>query len=78
MLEIARMADFMKPSGKSYKWLTKDTATAFPHTCRGFVGLVRHLLSTTHDYVLLGIFTTDYLEKNVWQTEGRVWWNLLH
>ena len=27
------------------------------------MGLVRHLLSITHEYVLLGIFTTDYLEK---------------
>ena len=57
------MADTMKASGKKYKRLTRDTATALAHTCRGFVGLVRHLLSTTHEYVLLGIFTIDYLEK---------------
>ena len=61
LLEIARMADAMKASGKRYKRLTRDTALA--PTCRGFVGLVIHLLSTTHEYVLLGIFTTDYLEK---------------
>ena len=63
MLEIACMADTMKASGKRYKRLIRDIATALAHTCRGFVGLVRHLLSTTHEYVLLGIFTTDYLEK---------------
>ena len=66
LLEIADMADTMKSSGKRYKKLTKDTATALAHTCstcRGIVDLVKHLLSTIHDYVLLGIFTTDFLEK---------------
>ena len=63
LLEIADMADTMKSSGERYKKLTKDTATALAHTCRGFVDLVTHLLSTAHDYVLLGIFTTDFLEK---------------
>ena len=63
LLEIADMAGTMKSSGKRYTKLTKDTATALAHTCRGFVDLVTHLLSTTHDYVLLGIFTTDFLEK---------------
>ena len=53
----------MKASVKRYKRLTRDTATALAHTCRGFVGLVRHLRSTSQEYVLLGIFTTDYLEK---------------
>ena len=43
--------------------LTKDTASALAHTCRGFVDLVKHLLATTHEYVLLGIFTTDFIEK---------------
>ena len=63
LIEIADMADTMKSSGKRYKKLTKDTATALSHTCKGFVDLVTHLLSTIHDYVLLGISTTDFLEK---------------
>ena len=58
-LEMADMADTMKSPGKRYKKLTKDTATALAHTCRGFVDL----LSTTQDYVLLRIFTTDFLKK---------------
>ena len=57
------MADTMKASGSRYKRLTRETATVLAHTCRGFVGLVRHLFITTHEYVFLGIFTTDYLEK---------------
>ena len=63
LLALADMADKMKLSGKRRKMLTKDTARALAHTCRGFVDLVKHLLATTHEYVLLGIFTTDFLEK---------------
>ena len=33
------------------------------HTCHGTVDLCRHLLATTHEYVCLGQFTTDFLEK---------------
>ena len=63
LLELADMADKMKSSGKRRKMLTKDTASALAHTCRGFVDLVKHFLATTHEYVLLGIFTPDFLEK---------------
>ena len=61
--DIALMADGMKVTGKRCKTLTRDTARALAHTCRGLLDLTKHLLRTTHDYVLLGIFTTDYLEK---------------
>ena len=36
LLEIARMADTMKAYGKRCKRLTRDSATALAHTCRGF------------------------------------------
>ena len=64
LLEIAEMADKMKSPGNSrYKQLTTDTASALSHTCRGIVEMAKYLLSNTHDYVLLGQFTTDPLEK---------------
>ena len=43
--------------------LTRDTALAVHQTCHGLVDLTRFLLSTTHSYVALGMFTTDKLEK---------------
>ena len=33
------------------------------HTCRGMVALTKHFLCTTHEYVCLGLFTSDPLEK---------------
>lgn len=45
------------------KQLTCDTAKAIHHTCHGLVSLCRHLLSSSHEYVLLGQFSTDPLEK---------------
>ena len=64
LVHFASVVDGMKPlSGVRMKQLTKDTANALSHTCRALVDLSRHMLSTTHDYVLLGIYTTDYLEK---------------
>ena len=51
------------PCGKRVKQLTKDTATSIHHTCYGLVSLCKHLLTTSHSYVLLGKFTTDHLEK---------------
>ena len=49
--------------GKREKQLTKDTARAFAHTCRGMVALTNHLLCTTQEYVCPGHFTSDPLEK---------------
>lgn len=51
-------------SGKRrYKSLTNDTSSNFSHTCFALVELTKYLLSKGHDYVLLGCFTTDPLEK---------------
>ena len=50
-------------TGKRVKQLTRDTSLAIHQTCNGLVELTRHLLSTTHKYVVLGKFTTDKLEK---------------
>ena len=30
---------------------------------QGFVGLIKHLMKTSHQCVLFGMFTTDHLEK---------------
>ena len=50
--------------GKRIKQLTRDNALAIYQTCNGLVELSMHLLSTTHQYVVLGKFTTDKLEKS--------------
>ena len=55
-----KMSNNPKPRKKC---LTKDTSQAIWHTCNGLVALARHLLSTTHQFVMLGSFTTDHLEK---------------
>jgi len=43
--------------------LTSDTADAVLHTCNGVVDLSQHLIRTSHQFVLLGLFSTDPLEK---------------
>ena len=63
LLGFADMTEAMKPSHKRMKTLTKDTARSLSHTCRGLAGLAKYLISTSHEYVLLGLFTTDFLEK---------------
>ena len=64
LLNLAHIADNMaEQTGKRYKCLTKDTAKALAATCRGFVDIAKQLLTTTHEYVLFGLFTTDPLEK---------------
>ena len=49
--------------GHRIKQLSKDTAINIHHTCHGMVDLCRYLLATTHEYVCLGQFTIDFLEK---------------
>ena len=49
---------------KRTKCLTKDTSKAIWHTCNELVGPSKHLLKASHQYVLLGIFSTDHLEKH--------------
>lgn len=64
VLEFGAMALKMAGrQGKRQKQLTRDTAQAIHHTCHGLVNLCRHLLETTHEYVLLGKFSTDPLER---------------
>ena len=67
LLELANMVEEMKTEkqGKGEEQLSKDTARAFAHNCRGMVALTKHLLCTTHEYVCLGHFTSDSIEKNV-------------
>lgn len=64
ILEFGDMALQMAGrQGKRQKELTRETAQTIYHTCKGLVSLCRHLLSMSHDYVLLGQFSTDPLEK---------------
>ena len=49
--------------GKRIKLFTRDTSLAIEHTCNGSVDLCKHLLTNGFDYVMLGEFTTDYLEN---------------
>ena len=64
ILEFVNMA--LKMAGaqsKRVKQLSKDASVALYHTCNGLVELCRHLLVSTHQYVILGKLPTDYLEK---------------
>ena len=64
LLELADFAaDHTGPQSKRWKQFTRDTGRALEHTCRAFVDLVNHLLANGWSYVMLGIFTTDWLEK---------------
>ncbi|GFO33315.1 transposable element p transposase [Plakobranchus ocellatus] len=64
ILNFGNMAlQMARKQGKRQKQLTRDTAQAIFHTCNGLISLCRHLLSTSHQYVLLGQFSTDPLEK---------------
>ena len=49
--------------GKRQKTLTRDTGRGLMHTLTGQVDLCRTLLSRSHQYVWIGHFTTDPLEK---------------
>ena len=50
--------------GRRVKQLTRDTSLGMYQTCNGLVELSWHLLFTMHQYVALGKFTTDKLEKS--------------
>ena len=49
--------------GKRVKQFTRDTGRCIHHTCYGLVELCQTLLQRSHEYVLLGQFSTDPLEK---------------
>ena len=57
------MALQMKPSSGRIRQLTVDTAKAIFQTCHGIVDLCINLLSTSHQYVCIGKFTSDFIEK---------------
>jgi hypothetical protein len=63
--EIADMANRMFPKNtQRIKSLTKDTSKALSHTCNGLIELSKYLLTEkNHDYVLLGKYTSDPIEK---------------
>ena len=64
LLLVSRFAEEQaKYNGKGFKSLTKDTANCLYQTCNGMVELSKYLLSNSHQYVLLGYFTSDPLEK---------------
>ena len=71
ILEFGEMAISMACSVQDNctKELSKDTALAIHRTCNGVVDLCRDLLGTTHQYVCLGKFTTDPLERNIRKTQ---------
>lgn len=43
--------------------ISRDTSFCFYHTCHGLVSITKFLLQTSHDFVLLGDFSMDPLEK---------------
>lgn len=64
LAELAALAKSLRGGrGTRVKMLTCDTSKALEHTCRGVIDLIKLLLETTHDYVLLGKFTSDPIEK---------------
>ena len=69
--KLSEFSDFVEqyltPSSSKIrvKKFTKDTSYNIIHTCKGLVELAVYLLSLNHDYVCLGKYTTDYLEKMV-------------
>ena len=65
LLHLADTIEKMSPDkqGQRMKKLTKDSSRAFAHTCRGMVDLTKHLLETGFDYVCLGHFSSNPIEK---------------
>ena len=64
LLDVAAMADGMPPITNSRVCLlTSDTAKFLAHIYRGAVNLIRHFLATGNEYVMLGWFSTDPLER---------------
>ena len=64
--DLGDLAKSMSPALISIrvKSLTRDTSSNLSHTFYGLIDLATFLLNTAqHDYVILGNFTTDPLEK---------------
>ena len=63
LLQFGNMAlEMCYTKGKRVKHLSNNIAKSIPHTCCGTVELCK-TLATNHDYVLLGMFISDHLEK---------------
>ena len=65
LLSIAEMVESMNAKNgiKRCKTFTKDTAYAISHTMRGIVEMAKTLLCSSHEFVLLGQFSSDPLER---------------
>jgi len=64
LISFGSMCLAMKSKPKErVKQLTRDTALAAYQTSHGMVDLTRHLLNSSHEYVTLGEYSTDKLEK---------------
>ena len=65
IIEFGKMAlNIAGSQGNRKKQLSQNIATAIHYTCNGIVSLCqRHLLATSHRYVLPGQFSSDPLEK---------------
>ena len=66
--QLLQLAEMFQKMGrnlrhKRVKQLTVDTAKALHHTLNGLVELCRHLLATSHEYVMLGEFSNDPIER---------------
>ena len=65
LVKIADHAQAMSSSkGKDrVKQISHDTSSCFYHTCHSLVSVTKLLLQRSHDFILLGQFSTDPLEK---------------
>ena len=65
LLKIADHVQAMSNSkGKDgVKQISHDTSSCFYHTCHSLVSVTKLLLQRSHDFILLGQFSTDLLEK---------------
>ena len=65
LVKIADHAQAMSSSkGKDrVKQISHDTSSCFYHTCHSLVSVTKLLLQRPHDFILLGQFSTDLLEK---------------
>ena len=64
LLDVAGMADEMKPlSTPRCQTFTKDTSSFVAHICKGAVDLTRYMLANGCNYVMLGWFSSDPIEK---------------
>ena len=62
--DFSRLARYMRgKQGKIIKSPTTDTSIAIEHTCYGLVDICQFLLESGFNFVMLGEFTSDFLEN---------------